>query len=63
VKNVRDRINEDHRRAGKAGKVLPTALPKVPTPRENDNRDWLHKFKLARYPGGNPPSFDVDTHH
>ncbi len=57
-----DKINEEHRRAAKAGD-LPTRLPSVPTPRRNDNRDWLHKFKLARYPGGDPASFDVDTHH
>jgi hypothetical protein len=65
MKNVRDRLMEEHRRAARSGKAgdLPTTLPSVQTPRENDNRDWLHKFKLARYPGGNPASFDADVHH
>ena len=63
MKSERDKINAEHRRAGSAGKVLPTTLPKVPTPRGNDNRYYLHKFRLASYIGKNPESFDVDTHH
>jgi hypothetical protein len=63
MKSQRDKTNEEHRRAARSGKALPTTLPSVPTPRENDNRDWVHRFKLARYPGGNPASFDLDTHH
>jgi hypothetical protein len=65
VKSVRDRINEDHERALRSGKAggLPTTLPKVPTPRENDNKVWLHKFHVASYIGKNPESFDEDTHH
>jgi hypothetical protein len=65
MKSQRDKINEEHRRAARSGKAggLPTTLPSVPTPRRNDNENWLHKFKLARYPGGDPASFDVDTHH
>jgi hypothetical protein len=65
MKGIRDKINEENRRAAKAGKAggLPTTLPSVPTPRENDNKDYVHKFKLARYPGGDPASFDEDTHH
>jgi hypothetical protein len=63
MKGIRDKINEEHRRAAGAGKVLPTTLPKVPTPRENYNKDYVHKFKLARYSGGDPASFSQDTHH
>jgi hypothetical protein len=63
MKNIRDKINEEHRRAGSAGKVLPTTLPKVPTPIENDNKEWARKFEIRRHPGGNPFGFDEDTHH
>jgi hypothetical protein len=65
MKSEIDKINEEHARVVRSGKAggLPTTLPSVPTPRQNDNRDWLHKFKLVRYPGGDPASFDVDTHH
>jgi hypothetical protein len=65
MKNVRDRINEEHARVVKSGKAggLPTTLPRVPTPRENDNKEYVHKFKRARYPGGDPASFDADVHH
>jgi hypothetical protein len=65
MKSIRDKITEEHRRAARSGKAggLPTTLPKVPTPRENDNKEYVHKFKLARYPGGDPASFDVDTLH
>jgi hypothetical protein len=62
MKSVRDRLMEEHRR-GASAKPLPTALPKVPTPGKNDNREWLHKFRLARYIGKDPETFDEDTHH
>ena len=65
MKSERDKINEEHARVVRSGKAgsLPTTLPKVPTPRANDNRDWLHKFRLARYIGKDPETFDVDSHH
>ena len=62
MKSERDKINEQHRRAA-TGKALPTTLPSKPTPGKNDNKAWLHKFRLRRYIGKNPTSFDVDTHH
>ena len=62
MKNARDKLNEEHRRAA-SGKALPTALPSKPTPRGNDNRAWLHKFRLASYIGRDLESFDADTHH
>jgi hypothetical protein len=62
MKSERDKINAEHKRL--AGKTdLPTTLPKVPTPIRNDNKEWVRKFKLARYPGGDPASFSQDTHH
>lgn len=65
ITSIRDIITAENERLAKAGKegALPTSLPKVPTPRENDNKDYLHKFRLASYIGKNPESFDVDTHH
>jgi hypothetical protein len=62
MKSQRDKINEEHRR-GASAKPLPTTLPSKPTPGKNDNKAWLHKFRLASYIGKNPESFDVDTHH
>ena len=42
---------------------IPTKLPQVPEPRENDNKDYLSKFKQSRWIGKHPAGFDADTHH
>ena len=62
MKSVRDKLMAEHSRAA-SGKALPTTLPSKPTPGKNDNRAWLHKFRLASYIGKNPETFDEDTHH
>jgi hypothetical protein len=65
MKSPRDRITEEHARAARSGKAsgLPTTLPSVPTPIQNDNKEWARAFEIRRHSGGNPFSFNEDTHH
>jgi len=65
MKSERDKINAEHKRLARSGKGsgLPTTLPPVPTPIENDNKEWARKFDVASYIGKNPETFDEDTHH
>jgi hypothetical protein len=56
-------MNENRKESPRPEPEIPTKLPQLPVPRDNDNKDFLGKFNQSRWEGRHPACFDVDTHH